>query len=192
MNRDIAAADPNLASDVKDLLRVRLFEMKFALPAKGMAKLMRVPIWIELHDRGFPGMCYHPSRQWLTENGYNPDKAKAVEIGDARHFLAWSHEQPMMVLHEFCHAYHDQVLGYDYPPIRQAYQHAIDTKIYDDVLRANGHHERHYAMNNDQEYFAESCEAYFGTNDFYPFVRAELEEYDPQMAEVLRKAWEKN
>ena len=134
-------------------------------------------------------MCYHPSRQWLADNGYNPDKAGAVEIGDVRHFLAWSREQPMMVLHEFCHAYHDQALGYDYQPIRDAYQNAVDKKLYDRVLRANGHYERAYAINNDQEYFAESCEAYFGTNDFYPFVRAELIEHDPLMAQTIRKAW---
>src|SRR5205823_10870474 len=123
------------------------------------------------------------------DNGYNPDKARAVEIGDARHFLQWSKEQPMMVLHEFAHAYHHQVLGYDYAPIRRAYEHAVEKKLYDDVLCANGHHERAYCMESDQEYFAEQSEAFFGTNDFYPFVRAELIEQDPQMAAVLRKAW---
>jgi len=189
ISRDIAAADPKLASDVQELLKVRLFEMKQAFPKHAFEQLQHVPIWIELHDRGFPGMCYHPSRDWLRENGYNPDKAKSVEIGDAKHFLQWSYEQPMMVLHEFSHAYHDQVLGYDYPPIKEAYQHARDNKLYDNVLRINGHHERHYGMNNDQEYFAESSEAFFGTNDFYPFVRAELEEHDPEMAKVVRQAW---
>jgi dipeptidyl-peptidase-4 len=95
----------------------------------------------------------------------------------------------MMVLHEFSHAYHDQVLGYDYAPVREAYEHAKEKKLYDDVLRANGHRERAYCMNNDQEYFAEQSEAFFGTNDFYPFVRAELERHDPEMAAVLKKAW---
>jgi hypothetical protein len=33
------------------------------------------------------------------------------------------------------------------------------------------------------------CEAYFGTNDFYPFVKAELIEHDPMMAETIRQAW---
>jgi hypothetical protein len=181
--------DEKLWADVQELLRVRLIEMKRALPAAAFDKLHDVPIWIELHERGYPGMCYHPSGSWLRENGYNPDKARAVEIGDARHFLTWSHEQPMMVLHEFAHAYHHQVLGYDYKPIKDAYAHAVEKKLYDNVLRINGHHERAYAMNNDQEYFAEESEAYFGTNDFYPFVRAELIEHDPEMADVLRRAW---
>jgi len=39
------------------------------------------------------------------------------------------------------------------------------------------------------EYFAESTEAFFGTNDFYPFVRPELREFDPEMFNLLTKLW---
>ena len=39
------------------------------------------------------------------------------------------------------------------------------------------------------EYFAESTEAFFGTNDFYPFVRAELKQHDPKMFDLLWKLW---
>lgn len=45
------------------------------------------------------------------------------------------------------------------------------------------------ALNNDQEYFAEASEAFFGTNDFHPFVRAELKEHDPALFELLGKLW---
>jgi len=44
-------------------------------------------------------------------------------------------------------------------------------------------------LNNDQEYFAESTEAFFGTNDFYPFVRSELQHHDPHMYQLLKKLW---
>ena len=40
-----------------------------------------------------------------------------------------------------------------------------------------------------QPYFAELSEAYFGTNDFYPFVRAELKEHDPRGYALMEKAW---
>ena len=46
-----------------------------------------------------------------------------------------------------------------------------------------------YALNNPQEYFAESTEAYFGVNDFYPFVRAELKEHDPDMSSLMQTLW---
>ena len=63
------------------------------------------------------------------------------------------------------------------------------TGLYQSVLRINGNHERHYAMTNEKEYFAESTEAFFGTNDFYPFVRAELREYDPEMFDLECAVW---
>jgi hypothetical protein len=45
-------------------------------------------------------------------------------------------------------------------------------------------------MNNPMEYFAETTEAFFGTNDFYPFVRVELQDHDPPMYALLRQLWE--
>ena len=45
------------------------------------------------------------------------------------------------------------------------------------------------ALNNDQEYFAEATEAFFGTNDYFPFVRAELKQHDPEMFELLHELW---
>jgi hypothetical protein len=39
------------------------------------------------------------------------------------------------------------------------------------------------------EYFAEATEAYFGTNDFYPYVRSELAAHDPAMFALLGKLW---
>jgi hypothetical protein len=181
--------DPSLASDTLELLDAKLLDVERAIPPHALAKLKAVRIWLERDDPKFPGGAYHPSRQWLVEHGFNPDKAKCVELGNAHNFLSWSKEQPMMVLHELAHAYHDQVLGYDDPDIRDAYEHAKGSGIYDHVLRINGHVERAYAMNNDQEYFAELSEAYFGTNDFFPFVRAEIKQHDPRMFDVLKKVW---
>jgi hypothetical protein len=125
----------------------------------------------------------------LAENGYNPDKAKCVEIGNAGRFIAWSLDQPMMILHELAHAYHDQFLGHEFKPVRAAYQAAVSSKKYESVLRASGKRERAYAMTNIEEYFAEGTEAFFGANDFYPFVRAELREHDPALLRALQAAW---
>jgi Mlc titration factor MtfA (ptsG expression regulator) len=46
-----------------------------------------------------------------------------------------------------------------------------------------------YAMTNAAEYFAETTEAYFGTNDFFPYTNAELKKHDPFMHELLGKIW---
>ena len=40
------------------------------------------------------------------------------------------------------------------------------------------------------EWFAETTEALYGTNDFHPYVRSELREVDPQGARVVRRLWE--
>jgi hypothetical protein len=39
------------------------------------------------------------------------------------------------------------------------------------------------------EYFAEGSEALFGTNDFHPFVRPELNRHDPELYALLRRLW---
>jgi hypothetical protein len=182
-------ADNQLADRALALLHVKLFDVQRVVPKPAVARLKEVPIWLELDDKKFPGACYHPSKGWLMSNDVNPDKVGCVEIANARHFLTWSIDQPFMVLHELAHAYHHRVAGYDNPEIKAAYKAAKESGKYDKVLRASGRTEKHYAMTSDQEYFAECSEAYFGTNDFYPFVRAELKEFDPRMYEVLKRVW---
>ena len=150
-----------------------------------------MPIWVEVEDphKQYPCMCYHPSREWLTENGWNPDTAGSVEICNATNFLSWTHEQPYMVLHEMAHAYNQQMWSYDNADVKAAYERAKAAGIYESVLRYNGNVARHYALNSPDEYFAESTEAFFGTNDYYPFVRVELQKHDPTMCELVKKLW---
>ncbi len=178
-----------LARDTLRLLEFQLFQIKRVVPATALKALQKTDIWIELAGKDFPCMCYHPSAEWLREHDFNPEKAGCVEISNATNFLRWTKEQPWMVLHEMAHSYHHKVLGYDHPGIKTAYKNAVDSKKYENVRHINGRMQRHYALNNDQEYFAESTEAFFGTNDFYPFVRAELQEFDPEMYNLLRQVW---
>jgi hypothetical protein len=178
-----------LATRVMDLLRVRLFEVNRVLPPVALEKLRDVTVWVELDDPKFPGMCFHPSAGWLRENGYNPDKAGDIEIGNARNFLAWSSDQPAMVLHELAHAYHHNVLRIDNPEVRAAYEAAVNGGKYDAVLRASGETERAYALNNPAEFFAELTECYYLANDFFPFVRAELKQHDRRSFDVIEKMW---
>ncbi len=42
---------------------------------------------------------------------------------------------------------------------------------------------------DQKEYFAEATEAYFGVNDFFPFVRAELKAYDPVGFALMEAVW---
>ena len=57
------------------------------------------------------------------------------------------------------------------------------------MLHWDGTRAKAYALENEQEYFAEATEAWFGTNDFWPFVRAEVLESDPELARLLKEVW---
>jgi len=95
------------------------------------------------------------------------------------------------VIHELSHAFHDRVLGFDNPRIRKVYEQAVKGGKYEKVLHISGRTQRHYALKDHKEYFAEATEAFFGTNDFYPFVRAELKEHDPTLYAILEDVWGK-
>ena len=167
----------------------QLYRITRAVPPKAVKELRKVVIWVEYRDPKTANACYHPSPGWLRANGYNPDKAKGVEIGSAARFLKDVGHEPWMVLHELAHAYHHQVLGWNHPEVKAAYEAAKRGGTYEKVLIWNGRVGRHYAMTDHKEYFAENTEAYFGTNDIYPFVRAELRKHDPVMYGLLERLW---
>jgi len=179
-----------LGQKTLELLESKLYDITRAVPEKALATLRTVPIWVEVEDKLHPCACYHPDRQWLIDHGYNPDKTGAVEIGNAATFLDWTHQQPWMVLHELVHGFHDRMPGgYGNPDIVAAYERMKRSGTYESVLHWDGRRVRAYALNNPQEYFAELTEAWFGTNDYYPFVRSEIVEHDPKMALLLQRIW---
>lgn len=178
-----------VGAEALDLLRVKLFDITRALPTPALAKLRAIPIWLSREDSAAPCSCYHPSAQWLKENGHDPRKAKAVEITNAKTFLAWTHEQPSMVLHELAHGWHDQVLGYDHAGLKAAFAAAQASKKLENVLHWDGQRSRAYALENETEFFAEMSEAWFGTNDSAPFVRAEVQQDFPELARELPGWW---
>ena len=189
VNRALLHPTSSAGGPALRLLAHRLHEVSRAIPLGAAEELRNVPIWLGLDDGHAPLAEYHPSGAWLREHGYNPEKAKGVEIGNASRFLLADREQPCMLLHELAHAYHDLVLGFDHPGVRAAYAAAKASGAYDAVLRSTGKTERHYALKDVKEYFAEGTEAYFGVNDFYPFVRAELEQHDSALAKLLAELW---
>jgi len=165
-----------------------------ARPA-ALEKLRAVPIWVGQDDPVAPCACYHPSPEWLRQNGFDAQKAKAVEIANAAHFVAWTREQPWMVLHELAHGVDDRLLQASDGPaswggrLDALWRAARDAGSYDAVLHWDGGTVRHYALNTSDEYFAEASEAWFGTNDFFPFVHPELLQHDPELCKLLAEVW---
>jgi hypothetical protein len=184
-------AETNLCADALQELDHELTMASRRLPAHAVARLRKVTIWVELDNPKTPGGVYHPSAVWLSNHGFNPEKAGCIEFGNARCLIAWPRQQPFMVVHELAHAWHHQVLGYAYAPLVQAFRHAVESKSYEQVLHIQGKVKRHYGLNNVQEFFAEGTEAFFGVNDFFPFVRPEFLAHDPEGARAVEAAWQR-
>lgn len=181
---------PELCRQVLELLDHQLYQITRVIPQPALDRLRSIEIWAETEMPKTACMCYHVSKGWLVPNGYNPDKEGTVEIGNAVAFLRWTKHQPWMVLHELAHGYHDQVFGYRHAGISAAWQRMVDTGAYDEVGHIAGGTRRHYALTNPMEYFAETTEALYGTNDFHPYVRSELEAIDPEGFALVRSLWE--
>jgi hypothetical protein len=173
------------------LLSARLFLISLVVPEKPLSSLRGVTIQLDLTHGALRIMQYHPSAGWLKEHGYSEELARCVHIPDAKEFLSpfENHRQPWAVLHELAHAYHDQVLGFDDPRIRAAYEKFRDSGKYKSVLTSPGPMREHYALTNEKEFFSEMTECYFGTNDFYPFVAGELKQAEPEIFNLLRDIW---
>jgi hypothetical protein len=183
--------DSELAEKTLTHLRHHLYQITRVVPGPALKKLQSVTIWVEKCEPHHPCMAYHPDPGWLREHDMNPEKARCVELANAETFLKWTHAQPAMVLHELAHAYHHQFLdeGFDNPDVKAAYRQAMESDLYKQVLHINGRREKGYASTNPMEYFAETAEAYFGVNDFYPFVRSELQEHDAAAHALQERLW---
>ena len=73
--------------------------------------------------------------------------------------------------------------------IQAAYEKAKADRRYESVARNDGKTERAYALTDAKEYFAEATEAYFSTNDFFPYNRDDLRGHDRTIYDVLEEVW---
>jgi hypothetical protein len=189
LKNDLAATNTAL-----DLLATQLENIVRMVPPFPLAELRKVPLWISPEYPGIrPRAEYHPSAVWLQNNGRDPAMGKGVEFTNIRIFPAESKRMPVLVLHELAHAYHDRVLGTNHPEIKAAFEAAKASGKYDRVEQHFGDgrtiQTRAYALTNSQEYFAETTEAFFDRNDFFPLNAEELKQADPRMFALLGRLW---
>ncbi len=190
-DRLLAGPDKAIGDRALRILANRLYDITLVVPADKVARLQKVPIWIDRSHGKLRPAQYHPSAGWLKGHGYSAVLARCVHIPVAGDFASIGHQrvQPWSVLHELAHAYHDQVLGFDNAQIRAAWECFRDGGKYKRTLHINGRMVKHYALTNPMEFFAEMTEAYFGVNDFYPFNRAELQRDEPGIYALLTTIW---
>ena len=196
ISRALLATNGPATDRAIELLGAQLAEVVRRVPPTALVELRKVPLWISPEYPGVqPRAEFHPDAGWLREHGRDPAMAKAVEFTNVRIFESETRRMPNFTLHELAHAYHDGVLpgGFENASIKAAYEKARLSGKYDYVEQRFGDgrsaYGRAYAMTDPQEYFAESTEAFFSTNDFFPFNREELRRHDPEMFALLEKLW---
>ena len=191
VDKALLKEDPALAAEALSLAELQLRDLTWVLPKQRIEELRKVVIVLDLNHPKLKGLQYHPSSNWLKNNGHEENLALCVHIPQAKSYvdLKRSNIQPWVMLHELAHAWHHQFLGFDHPEIASSFSKAVEAGQYEKVMHMNGRTTRHYALTDAKEYFAEGCESYFGTNDFYPFVRPQLKEHDPQLFEIIDKLW---
>lgn len=191
-DRLLEPANGAVTAKALKFLESRLADIKAVVPADKVEKLQAVPIVLDLTHGKLTSMQYHPSAGWLKANGYSTDLARCVHLPRAADVATKRNinEQPWVILHELAHAYHDRVRGFDDPRIREGFEAYKKSGRGDKTLLYDGRRVRHYALTDPQEFFAEMTEAYFGSNDFFPFNRGELKESEPTIYDLMKQVWE--
>jgi hypothetical protein len=196
ISRELHSKDAKATARALELLQAQLEEIVRVVPPAATAKLQKVTLWISPeYTNTNPRAEYHPDAGWLREHGRDPSMAKGVEFTNVRIFEAETRRMPCFALHELAHAYHHRFLseGFGNPPIKAAFEKAKAGGKYDRVERQDSEGrkrmDRAYAITSPQEYFAESTEAFFGKNDFFPYTRDQLKQHDPEMFDLLVKLW---
>lgn len=190
-DRLLEAPEEALGLRTLKMLEAKLTDIASVVSPEPLARLREVTVVVDLSHGKLRTMQYHPSAGWLRENGYVTNLAKCVHIPRAADLPTPRNinEQPWVILHELAHAYHDQVLGFDDPQIRQAFEDFKQSGRGEAALLFNGQRVRHYGLTNQKEFFAEMTEAYFGINDFFPFNRAELMTAEPEIYKLMTTVW---
>jgi hypothetical protein len=189
VNRRVLEHKEEAAEALKEV-DAQLGRIARVVPLKPLAQLRKVRIWMEWASDAEALTVFHPSAQWLRENGYNPAKAGGIVAGNALKFIECSRDdQPWSLMHELAHAYQFRVLGEDHPAAQRAYRKAMDAGLYESVAHVHGGKRKAYAATNYKEYFADLTEAYFGKNDFFPFNREDLKKYDPTGYQLMQMVW---
>jgi hypothetical protein len=197
VSRALLADEPQATARALELMDAQLAEIERVVPAAAVAELRKVPLYVNpQYPADKPRAEYHPEAGWLRDHGRDPAMARAVEFTNVRVFEEDTNRMPNFVLHELAHAYHHRFLpdGFDNAEIKAAFDRAKATGGYDAVERWFGNgkpntREKAYAMTAVPEYFAETTEAFFSRNDFFPFTRDELRRHDPAMHDLLARLW---
>jgi hypothetical protein len=177
-----------------DVLDGELATIVNVMSPKSVEVLRRLIIWVEWDDvrsleNGRSGVSVAVYRGGSAEamllNNLHPLKAQTVDILNMKS-LTEEHQPKKdsgrcVLLHEFAHAVHDQILTMDHPGVKAAFTQAMDRKLYDKKT--------HYAATSVPEFFAELSCCYLDTLHYFPNNRDDLKKHDPTTHKLMETIW---
>lgn len=182
---------PKLTRESLIMVHGSLSNVIAAMPRSAVELLQTIPIYITDTRSSGRAAHVHMSAEWLREHGEDEMKVHAVDICDPTLLSRYLIDQPWMILHELSHAYHAKFFSAeDLSELESLHRRALQAGKYGKLPYLSTIRD-HYGATNPHEYFAESSEAYWGKNDFYPFNRDDLKDYDPEMYYFVAKVWRK-
>jgi len=166
-------------------------------PETALKSLRQVPVWVEW-DHVIPrsvkayAVYYGGTGHALDTEGVDPRKAGCVVVLSLKTAHDMKSKQKLkqnVLLHEFAHAIHQALFGFDNAYIINAYDQAVSRDLYVRVKHDDGEKRDAYAITSSAEYFAELTCAYFDRLDYYPHDAKELKDYDSVGYELMTKAY---
>lgn len=131
--------------------------------------------------------------QWYFPKGNSTSEKfdHSIVIRSAYDYLRYSDDAALMTaIHELSHAYYYLHYRRLYKSNINAYQNALEKKLYTNVENSRGGNiEKAYALTNEREYFAELAKIYWLHNHYFPFKREDLRSYDPEGYLMISQAF---
>lgn len=193
---NLVRGDYKLAEQASSKLAAVLKRAVGALPTAAQGRLQPLRyflLWGAASPQGGlgSGMRYVRPGEPNPRNGHDPRWAHAVVIYSAENLMylddLWSKKA---LVHEIAHAWYLMHWSERHPPILQAWENAVRSRLYQDVIDyKNRRIASAYALKNPLEYFAELSAARFVGINYHPFDRSGLERYDPIGYRMVESLW---
>ena len=193
VNNDLTSHHESLATATLDEIRGELFHILRTVHEPVLSAFEKIPIWVEFEDTNNVGSginCFHRSENWLNAHNMTTHKVQSIEIGYAQIYLNERRTAPSSLLDLMAFGMFDRELrGYEFAKLQTLYASMVKSDKYQRVLSLDGKLTKSAARTSAEVYFIHSMLSYLGTGKAYPFVQAELRDYDPPMYEFLRSVW---
>jgi hypothetical protein len=165
----------------------KLQEALNLLPAWTHPYARATELWVGLDRLNARSAMFHinpmtrQSSESVPFDHLHPSMWSGIVIPNIKRFRESSALYPLILVHEFAHAYHFRALGYYQPDIKRTYDHAM-AEVPNTTIEAT---------RDEYEYFAILSEAYLGGRSYteFPLSRKQLKGHDPDGYDVVQKAW---